>query len=540
MRKVTHSEEARQKLLEGVNTLADAVKVTLGPRGRNVVLERHPMFPPVITKDGVTVAKEVRDLSDPFANMGCQLLREAASKTSDLAGDGTTTATVLAQFIFQAGLKHVAEGASPVAIKRGIDKAVEAVTARIKEIAIPVTDDAAIVQIGTISANGDREIGELVAEAMRKVGRDGILTLGESSSAETTLEVTDGMQIDRGWVALPFITDPERGEAVLNNPYVLLTERKIQSLTPELERVLGEVAKQQQPVLVIAGDYDGPFIISLVHNIQNGVLRSVAVKAPAFGDQRKEILGDLAAVTGAFAFTEDCGRKLDSITPEDLGRAQRVVCGKDSTTITGGCGRPEYIQERCTLLRTLIDTAENPLDRERYRQRLARLVSGIAVIKVGGVSETEMKEKKDRVEDAMCATRAAVEEGIVPGGGKALLAVIPDVVSLSASVSGDEATGVEIILAALEAPIRQILTNAGLQEPELSETVYRVANQGSVPVGWGYNAATDCFEDLIASGVIDPAKVVRVALQNAASVASMMLTTESMIASFPNDNQQNR
>jgi len=328
MRKVTHSEEARQKLLEGVNTLADAVKVTLGPRGRNVVLERHPMFPPVITKDGVTVAKEVRDLSDPFANMGCQLLREAASKTSDLAGDGTTTATVLAQFIFQAGLKHVAEGASPVAIKRGIDKAVEAVTARIKEIAIPVTDDAAIVQIGTISANGDREIGELVAEAMRKVGRDGILTLGESSSAETTLEVTDGMQIDRGWVALPFITDPERGEAVLNNPYVLLTERKIQSLTPELERVLGEVAKQQQPVLVIAGDYDGPFIISLVHNIQNGVLRSVAVKAPAFGDQRKEILGDLAAVTGAFAFTEDCGRKLDSIRRRSARSPRRCISSK--------------------------------------------------------------------------------------------------------------------------------------------------------------------------------------------------------------------
>lgn len=529
-RKVIHADEARQQLLEGVNTLADAVKVTLGPKGRNVVLERNPMFPPIITKDGVTVAKEVRDLDGPFRNMGCQLVREAASKTSDMAGDGTTTATVLAQFIYKRGIEYVAQGASPVALKRGIDKAVRVVVDRIKEIAIPVEGDDHIAQVGTISANGDREIGRLVAEAMQKVGRDGIVTMADSLTSETVLEFSEGMEIDRGWLTQHFVRNPERLETVLDDCYILVTERKIQAMTAEIEAVLGQVAQQHKPVLVIASDFDGPFVVTLITNNLQGILMSVPVKAPSFGEHRKAILEDLAAVTGAYAFTEDCGRKLDSLTIDDLGRATRVVCRKDSTLISGGAGRPEHIESRCKLLRTLIETGENDLERERCRQRLARLSSGIAIIKVGAASEVEQKEKRDRVEDAICATKAAVEEGIVPGGGKALLCAMDRLRHfIHANLTGDEAHGAGIIVGALEAPISQILVNAGLSDDARMGIVFELSDSAVQP-WFGYNASTgemDCLDEI---GVIDPAKVTRVALQNAASVAATMLTTEAMIA----------
>ena len=531
MRKVIHGTEARQALLRGVNTLADAVKVTLGPKGRNVVMERHPAFPPVLTKDGVSVAKEVRDLDDVFENMGANMLREAASKTSDVAGDGTTTATVLAQAIYTEGLKYLDQGANPVALKRGIDMAVDVIVQRIKEIALPVTDREKIVQVGTISSNGDREIGELIAEAMEKVGQDGVITLGESTGAETTLQITEGMQLDRGLLSHHFITDPERLEAVIHEPYILLTERKLQTMTPEIEAVLALVAREQRPVLIVAGDYDQPFVISLIHNIGQGILRSVPIKAPAFGDQRKEILQDIACVTGAYAFTEDCGRKLDSITVSDLGHAQRVTVGRDFTTIAGGYGRPEYREERIKLLRTLVETAQNDLDRERCRARLARLASGIAVIKVGGVTEVEQKEKRDRVEDAICATKAAVEEGIVPGGGITLLYCIPFLVSLAKNIEDrHERLGIELIMKALESPIRQIGINSGLS----SEAIINIAPDDALrSTGKGFNASTGQYENLIEQGVIDPAKVTRVALQNAASVAAAMLTTEALVATIP-------
>ena len=526
MRKTLHGKDAREALLRGVNTLADAVKVTLGPKGRNVVLERHPAFPPVLTKDGVSVAKEVRDLECVFENMGANMLREAASKTSDVAGDGTTTATVLAQAIYAEGLKYLDQGANPVALKRGIDKAVEAVVQRIKDIAIPVTSRDQIVNVATISSNGDREVGELIADAMERVGRDGVITLGESSTAETVLSITEGMQLDRGLLSHHFITDPERLEAVMQEPYILLTERKLQTMTPELESALGTVAREGKPVLIIAGDYDQPFIVTLIHNIGQGVLRSVPIKAPSFGDQRREILQDIAAVTGAYAFTEDCGRKLDSVTVADLGRAQRVTVGRDFTTIAGGYGRTEYRDERIKLLRTLVETAPSDLDRERYRQRLARLASGIAVIKVGGVTEVEQKEKRDRVEDAICATKAAVEEGIVPGGGYTLFRGGYDIEDLIAhDMSDEEEVGCKILLKALSEPMRRIAINAG-EDPE------KILKSPHIEQ-FGYNATKGLFEDLIDAGVIDPAKVTRVALQNAASVAAAMLTTEALVATIP-------
>jgi len=583
-------DEIRQAILRGVNTLADAVTCTLGPKGRNVILERNPMWPPVVTKDGVTVAKEVRDLADPYENAGANLIREAASKTSDQAGDGTTTATLLAQVIYQKGLDCLASGANPVALKRGIDAAVTVVTDHIKSIAQPVQDDETIVRVGTISSNGDRSIGELIADAMKRVGRDGVITIGESTDAETTLQVVEGMQIDRGWLAYPFITDPERLEAVLNEPYILLTERKLFTMTPELDTVLAQVGQSGRPVLIIAGDFDQPFVISLIHNNQLGVLRSVAVKAPAFGDLRRAMLEDMALVTGAYAFTEDCGRPLSTVTMDDLGRAVRVTVGQSFTTIAGGYGDEEGKNSRMTLLRSLIDSTENDLDRERLKQRLARLASGVAVIKVGAVTEGEMREKKDRVDDAVCATRAAVEEGIVPGGGLALIRCaaavgtlclemedpgfvdpirLCDLVRLASCESvvkllfrffgwalrirtsdfatfrlyrrgwllwlqcsqGDELKGALIIMETLSAPLRQICSNAGEDGEKVVTRVLQnlVDEDGNL----GYDAATGEYGNLVERGIIDPAKVCRCALQNAASVAALLLTTEAMVCTWP-------
>lgn len=558
-RQILKGDEIRQAILRGVNTLADAVVCTLGPKGRNVILERNPMWPPAVTKDGVTVAKEVRDLADPWENAGAHLIREAASKTSDQAGDGTTTATLLAQVIYQKGLECLAKGANPVALKRGIDAAVAVVVEHIKAIAQPVEDSETIIRVGTISSNGERAIGELIAQAMQKVGRDGVINVGESTDAETTLQVVEGMQLDRGWLAGPFITDPERLECVLKEPMILVTERKLFTMTDEMSLVFAEVGKAGRPVVVIAGDYEQPFIITLIHNKQLGQLNSLAVKAPAFGEERRVQLEDLAIVTGAYAFTENCGRALSSLTVDDLGSAEKVVAhGHDATgytTIVGGRGKKEAMESRVTLLRSLIPAQENELQREFLKRRLARMASGVAVIRVGAATEGEMREKRDRVDDAVCATKAAVEEGIVPGGGKALLLAIEKIEEELGLRTGDELQGVGIIHAALEAPARRIAANAGLSSEEVERVVgwgrgiidvggkmgsaepdggkYPQGVGGPLPENFGYNAATDRFEDLIKSGVIDPAKVVRCALQNAASVAALLLTTEAMVASVP-------
>ena len=530
-RQILKGDEIRQAVLRGVNTLADAVVCTLGPKGRNVILERNPMWPPAVTKDGVTVAKEVRDLADPWENAGAHLIREAASKTSDQAGDGTTTATLLAQVIYQKGLEALAKGANPVALKRGIDAAVAAVVEHIKAIAQPVEDDETIIRVGTISSNGERTIGELIARAMKKVGRDGVINVGESTDADTTLQVVEGMQLDRGWLAGPFITDPERLECVLKEPMILVTERKLFTMTDEMSLVFAEVGKSGRPVMVVAGDYEQPFIITLIHNKQLGQLNSLAVKAPAFGEERRVQLEDLAIVTGAYAFTENCGRPLSSLTVNDLGSADKVVAhGHDATgytTIVGGRGDKERLEKRVELLRALIPATENELQREFLKRRLARLASGVAVIRVGAATEGELREKKDRVDDAVCATKAAVEEGIVPGGGKALLSAVGRASETLPQNDPDMFAGVDIILSALEAPMRQILRNAGLESDKIV-TRARIAR-----INEGYNAATDDWVDLVADGVIDPAKVVRCALQNAASVAALLLTTEAMVASFP-------
>jgi chaperonin GroEL len=525
-RQTLSGKELRSKLLEGVNILASAVIATLGPKGRTVILERDARWPPAVTKDGVTVSKEVRDLACPYANAGAHLIREAASKTSDDSGDGTTTSTLLAQVIFQKGIEALDAGANPVALNRGIAAAVAVVVEHIKAIAQPVQDDETIARVGTIASNGDRSIGELIALAMKRVGRDGVITIAESSDAETTLQIVEGMQIDRGWLAYPFITDPERLEATLHEPYILLTERKLFTMTPEIDTVLAQVGQAGKPVLIVAGDYDQPFVVSLIHNKQLGVLHSLPVKAPAFGDLRRATLEDMATVTGAYAFTEDCGRPLSSVTMADLGRAVRVTCGQNHTTIAGGYGDEHAKESRMTLLRSLIEATENDLDKERLRQRLARLASGVAVIRVGAVTEGEMRERRDRVEDAVCATRAAVEEGIVPGGGKALLCQQSDLDIFKDKFSGDELAGVRIIQQALEYPARQIALNAGL-DANMIITKYA---RGTGPINWGFNAATETWEDLIQTGVIDPAKVVRCALQNAASVAALLLTTECMVA----------
>jgi chaperonin GroEL len=532
-RQILKGDAIRQAVLRGVNTLADAVTCTLGPKGRNVILERNPLWPPAVTKDGVTVAKEVRDLADPWENAGANLIREAASKTSDQAGDGTTTATLLAQVIYQKGLEALSKGANPVALKRGIDAAVAVVVEHVKSIAQPVGDDETIARVGTISSNGDRAIGELIANAMSKVGRDGIITIAESPDADTTLQVVEGMQIDRGWLAAPFVTDPERLESVLENPYILITERKLFTVTPELDVLLGEVGKQGRPVLVVAGDYEQPFVISLIHNMKLGVLQSLVVKAPSFGDERRLELEDLAIATGGFAFTENCGRSLDSITIEDLGQAQRVIShGHDSagyTTIIGSKGDKDLKEARVTLLRSLIGATENDYQRELMRRRLARLASGVAIIKVGGVTDGERQEKRDRVDDAVCATRAAVEEGIVPGGGMALIQSMDAVMELLAKhmATDDTAKGMLIIYDVLRDPLLKICANAGEDGSDILNSIVR--SNGTL----GYNAATGQYEDLVLSGVIDPAKVVRCALQNAASVAALLLTTEAMVSTIP-------
>ncbi len=514
-------EEARRALERGVNTLADAVKVTLGPRGRNVVLEKKYGSPSIIN-DGVTIAKEI-EVENPFENMGAQLVREVASKTNDIAGDGTTTATVLAQAMVKEGLRSVAAGAKPLVIKRGIDKAVAAIVDQIKANSTPVAGKAAIAQVATISAN-DPQIGELISEAMEKVTADGVITVEESKGTSTQLEVVDGMQFDKGYISPYFVTDTERMEAVLEEPYILLYEKKI-SAVADLVPVMEKIAKTGRPILFITEEVDGEALATLVVNKIRGNINSAAVKAPGFGDRRKAMLEDIAILTGGHFLTDDLGQKLESVSIEDLGRAKRVVITKEDTTIIDGYGEPAAIAGRIAQLKRLITETESDYDREKLQERLAKLSGGVAVIQVGAATETELKEKKARIDDAMHATRAAVEEGIVPGGGVALINALSALDGVEAT--GDTLVGINIVRRALEEPCRQIAENAG-QEGSV------VVNQvKSMPKGSGYNAATGNYEDLIAAGVVDPAKVVRTALQNAASIAGLILTTEVLVAEKP-------
>jgi chaperonin GroEL len=511
--------EARKQIAIGLNTLANTVKVTLGPRGRNVVFERS-WGAPTVTKDGVTVAKEV-EIEDRFANMGAQMVKEVASKTSDIAGDGTTTATVLAQAIYIEGLKLVTAGANPMDIKRGIDAAVEAVVAELKKQSKPTKGKSEIAQVGIISANGDVAIGNLIAEAMEKVGKEGVITIEEAKSMDTTLDVVEGMQFDRGYLSPYFVTDAERMEAVLADAYILICEKKISAMK-DLLPVLELVAKTGKPLLVVAEEIDGEALATLVVNKLRGTLHVCAVKAPGFGEPRKAILTDIAVLTGGQAVTEDLGLKLENLTLKDLGRAKTITIDKDTTTLIDGAGKKEDIQTRVKRIRTQMEDTTSEYDREKLQERLAKIVGGVAVIKVGAATETEMKEKKARVEDALHATRAAVEEGIVPGGGVALLRSLPVLEALK--LSGDQAFGLNIIRRALEEPLRQIAENGG----DEGAVVVNKVREGKG--AFGYNVATNKYEDLVLAGVIDPTKVVRVALQNAASVASLMLTTEVLIA----------
>jgi chaperonin GroEL len=515
---------ARDAILRGVNTLADAVKITLGPKGRNVVIEKS-FGSPTITKDGVTVAKEI-ELENRFENMGAQMVKEVASKTSDVAGDGTTTATVLAQAIFREGAKLVAAGHNPMDIKRGIDKAVTVVVAELKKMAKPTKDKKEIAQVGTISANGDATIGTIIADAMEKVGKEGVITVEEAKGLETQLEVVEGMQFDRGYLSPYFVTDPERMEAVLADPYILIHEKKISSMK-DLLPLLEQVARSGKPLLIIAEEVEGEALATLVVNKIRGVLNTCAVKAPGFGDRRKAMLEDISTLTGGKMIAEDLGLKLENITLADLGRAKRITIDKDNTTIIDGAGNSKDIQARVQQIRTQIDDTTSDYDKEKLQERLAKLVGGVAVINVGAATETEMKEKKARVEDALNATRAAVEEGIVAGGGVAYLRTLK---ALEAgSYSDTEKVGMEIVRRALEEPLRQIVANGGM---EASVIVAKVKEgTGS----FGFNAATSTYEDLIAAGVIDPAKVERTALQNAASVSSLMLTTEALVAERPKE-----
>jgi chaperonin GroEL len=516
-------EQSRQSILAGVNTLADAVKVTLGPKGRNVVIDKK-FGSPTITKDGVTVAKEI-ELQDKLENTGAQMVREVASKTNDVAGDGTTTATVFAQAIFREGLRLVAAGSNPMALKRGIDRATAAVVDELKNIAKPVKGDA-IAQVGTISANGDRTIGDLIAEAMNKVGKDGVITVEESKTMHTELEVVEGMQFDRGYLSPYFVTDPERMECVLEDCYVLSHEKKISTMK-DLLPLLEQVAKQGKPLLIVAEDVEGEALATLVVNKLRGTIHVCAVKAPAFGDRRKEMLKDIAILTGGKAITEDLGMKLDSLKLEDLGRAKRVVVDKDNTTIVEGAGKKAEIQGRVNSIRKQIEETTSDYDREKLQERLAKLVGGVAVIKVGAATETELKEKKARVEDAMHATKAAVEEGIVPGGGVSFIRAQKAINALKFT-DEDEQAGANIIKRALEEPLRMIAQNAG-HEGSIVVAKVRENNQ----VSYGFNAATEEYEDLFQSGVIDPVKVSRTALQNAASIAGLMLTTEAVVSELP-------
>jgi chaperonin GroEL len=525
---VVHGEESRHAILKGVNTLAEAVKVTLGPKGRNVVLDRK-FGSPTITKDGVTVAKEI-DLEDKLENVGAQMVREVASKTSDVAGDGTTTATVLAQSIFREGLKTVAAGANPMALQRGIQKATALVVAEIQNMSKPVKGEM-IAQVGTISANGDRTIGELIAEAMNKVGKDGVITVEEAKTMQTELEVVEGMQFDRGYLSPYFVTNAERMEAVLEDALILIHEKKITALR-DLLPLLETVAREGKPLLIIAEDVEGEALATLVVNKLRGTLNACAVKAPGFGDRRKAMLQDIAILTKANAISEDLGIKLENIKIEDLGRAKRVVIDKDNTTIIEGAGKQADIQGRVKQLRAQIEETTSDYDREKLQERLAKLVGGVAVIKVGAATETELKEKKARVEDAMHATRAAVEEGIVPGGGVALLRGQKALENFT-SDDDDERIGAQIVRRALEEPLRQIVNNAGHEGSIVVEKVRADKN-----VNFGFNAATDEYHDLVKAGVIDPTKVTRTALQNAASIASLLLTTEAVIAEYPEDKKK--
>jgi chaperonin GroEL len=521
-KQIVYSEASRQAILRGVNQLADAVKVTLGPKGRNVVLEKK-FGGPTITKDGVTVAKEI-ELKDPLENMGAQMVREVASKTSDVAGDGTTTATILAQSIYREGVKSVAAGANPMAVKRGIEKAVEVVTEEVKKLSKPVSGDM-IAQVGTISANSDATIGNIIAEAMKKVGKDGVITVEESKTMSTELDTVDGMQFDRGYLSPYFVTDPDRMEAVIEDPYILIHEKKISNMK-DLLPLLEQIARSGKPLLIIAEEVEGEALATLVVNKLRGTLNACAVKAPGFGDRRKAMLEDIAILTGGKAITEDIGVKLESVRLEDLGRAKRVTVDKDNTTIVDGLGKDKDIQGRIKQLKTQIDETTSDYDREKLQERLAKLAGGVAVIKVGAATETEMKEKKARVEDALHATRAAVEEGIVPGGGVALLRASKALIGLKGV--GDEQMGIDIVRRACEEPLRQIVSNSGTEGAIVVAKIRENENPN-----FGFNAQTDNYEDLVSTGVIDPTKVTRSALQNAASIASLMLTTEAMIAEIP-------
>ncbi len=523
-KEIIYHESARNMILAGVNALADAVKVTLGPKGRNVVIEKS-FGSPTVTKDGVTVAKEI-ELEDRFENMGAQMVREVASKTSDIAGDGTTTATVLAQAIYREGSKLVAAGHNPMEIKRGIDKAVEAIVAHLKASAKSTQDAKEIAQVGTISANGDTTIGKLLADAMEKVGKEGVITVEEAKSADTTLDVVEGMQFDRGYLSPYFVTDPEGMKVNMEDAYILISEKKISNMK-DLLPVLEAIAKSQKQLLIISEDVEGEALATLVVNKLRGTLHCAAVKAPGFGDRRKEMLKDIAVLTDGSVIAEELGLKLENVTITDLGRAKTIIIDKDNTTIVGGQGKKDKIKARLAEIRAQIENTTSDYDREKLQERLAKLVGGVAVVKVGAATETEMKEKKARVEDALHATRAAVEEGIVPGGGVALIRAQAALEGLD--VSDEQRFGVNIVRRSIEEPLRQIAGNAG----EEGSIVVQKVREGTG--SFGYNAATNTYGDLIAMGVIDPAKVVRSALQNAASVASLMLTTEALIAERPKD-----
>ena len=520
---ILYRDDARSKILAGVNKLADAVRATLGPKGRNAVLEKS-FGAPTVTKDGVTVAKEI-DLEDKFENMGAQMVREVASKTSDVAGDGTTTATILAQAIYREGVKIITSGANPWDLKRGIDKAVDVVVEELKKMAKSTQDRKEIAQVGTISANGDPTIGNIIAEAMDKVGKEGVITIEEAKGMETTLEVVEGMQFDRGYLSPYFVTDPERMEATLENPYILLHEKKIGNMK-DLLPLLEQIVKLGRPLVIVAEDVEGEALATLVVNKLRGTLNVAAVKAPGFGDRRKAMMQDIATLTGGKMIAEELGIKLEGVTINDMGTAKRVVIDKDNTTIIDGSGKPADIEGRVKQIRAQIEETTSDYDREKLQERLAKLVGGVAQIKVGAATETEMKEKKARVEDAMHATKAAVEEGIVPGGGVALVRSIPALDKLKAT--GDEQIGIDIVKRALEEPLRLIATNAGHEGAVVAEKVRNNSNSH-----YGFDAQSETYGDLVEAGVIDPTKVTRSALQNAASIASLMLTTEALVSEYP-------
>ena len=526
-KQIVYGEQSRRMMIEGVNQLANAVKITLGPKGRNVVLDKK-FGAPTITKDGVTVAKEI-ELKDPLENMGAQMVREVASKTSDIAGDGTTTATVLAQAIYREGAKNVVAGANPMEIKRGIERAVEAVVGELRQMSTPVSGDM-IAQVGTISANNDSTIGTIIAEAMEKVGKDGVITVEEAKTLETSLEVVEGMQFDRGYLSPYFVTDPERMEVVLENPVVLIHEKKISSMKDVLP-LLEQVAGLGRPLLIVAEDIEGEALATLVVNKLRGTLQAVAVKAPGFGDRRKAMLEDIAILTNGKAITEDLGLKLENIRVDDLGKAKKVTIDKDNTTIIEGEGTPQAIEGRVKQLRAQIEETTSDYDREKLQERLAKLVGGVAVIQVGAATETEMKEKKARVEDAMHATKAAVEEGIVAGGGVALLRGVKALDELR--VEDDQHIGVSIIRRALEEPMRWIAQNAGHEGSIVVQNVRDAKERDE-----GFNAQSETYENLVTAGVIDPTKVVRTALQNAGSIASLLLTTEALVADIPEEKSE--